>query len=213
MMTAEKMAGALVNVSALIQAQAEYLTQLDQQSGDGDLGVSMRGGFQAVAVCATASQEADVGRLLMRCASAMNERAPSTLGTILSFFMMGMAKKLQGYVNVPLPQMAEAMQAGLAFVMSKTQSKPGEKTVLDALCPAVDALDQCQACGDFLYAFNEASLAASTGAERTKGMLAVHGRAAYYPDKCVGKLDGGAVVGKLIFEAICAYCQARGAIA
>jgi dihydroxyacetone kinase len=211
MMTAAKLAGALRSVSSLVQSQAEYLTRLDQQSGDGDLGVSMRNGFQAAAEYASASDEADVGLLLMRCASAMNESAPSTLGTILSFFMMGAAKKLRGSINVSLQEIVEAMEAGVALIMSRAQSKPGEKTVLDALCPAIDALGQCRACGDFVYAFREAAQAAGRGALSTKNMPSVHGRAAYYPDQCLGKLDGGAVVGKLIFEGIYAYCQGNGA--
>lgn len=211
MITAAEVTGALRTVNDVIQSKVDCLTGLDQQSGDGDLGVSMSNGFRAAAACAIASNEPDVGKLLARCASAMNESAPSTLGTILSFFMMGMAKKLRGYMNISLELATESMEAGIAFVMSKTQAKAGEKTVLDALCPAVDALGQCQVCGDFLYAFKEAALAADCGALSTKDMPSVHGRAAYYPDKCIGKLDGGAVVGKLIFEGIYTYCQENSA--
>jgi dihydroxyacetone kinase len=88
--------------------------------------------------------------------------------------------------------------------MEKAGSKPGEKTILDALHPAVDALRR--ECGDGpAKAFRAAALAAAQGSESTRGMLSKHGRAAYYGEKSIGGLDGGSVAGKLIFEALAAY--------
>jgi dihydroxyacetone kinase len=87
--------------------------------------------------------------------------------------------------------------------MEKAKSKPGEKTVLDALCPGIEALKQHSG-GDARTAWNEAAKAAAAGSENTRNMRSVHGRAAYYGDKSIGILDGGSVVGKLIFEGVAA---------
>jgi dihydroxyacetone kinase len=95
------------------------------------------------------------------------------------------------------------MEAGIASIMEKAKSKPGEKTVLDALCPGIEALKR-HAGDDPRTAWTEAARAAAAGSESTRNMRSVHGRAAYYGDKSIGILDGGSVVGKLIFEAIAA---------
>jgi dihydroxyacetone kinase len=88
--------------------------------------------------------------------------------------------------------------------MEKAGSKPGEKTILDALCPAVEALQR--ECGDEpAKAFQIAAQAAAKGSESTRSMLSKHGRAAYYGEKSIGVIDGGSVVGKLIFEALASY--------
>jgi dihydroxyacetone kinase len=93
--------------------------------------------------------------------------------------------------------------------MEKAGSKPGEKTILDSLCPALEALQAHIADGDMKKAFAEAAAAAAKGSEDTRQMLPKHGRAAYYGDKSLGVLDGGSVVGKLIFETISDYCNTQ----
>ena len=87
--------------------------------------------------------------------------------------------------------------------MEKAGSKPGERTILDSLCPAVNACEKTIAEGGTLeMALKNAARAAADGAEATKQMKPVHGRAAYYGEKSLGHLDGGAVVGQLVFEAL-----------
>ena len=77
-------------ISEVMTQNKEYLIELDQQNGDGDLGISMSAGFNAVASYLKTTEEKDLGRLFMSCSSKFNEAAPSSLGTILSLGMMGM---------------------------------------------------------------------------------------------------------------------------
>lgn len=184
-------------VAEIIYESEPLLTKLDQQNGDGDLGVSMKNGFNAVCTAVNASKETDLGRLLQLSSSTFNENSPSSLGTILSFGMMGMAKALKGKTEATEEELAAAMDKGIELIMSRAGSKPGEKTVLDALYPGVEAL---KAGGD--NARTNAAKAAAEGSENTRNMKACHGRAAYYAEKSIGVLDGGSVVGKLIFEAL-----------
>lgn len=192
-------------VSAVYEKMAEqkdYLIQLDQQNGDGDLGLSMCGGFGALCEALDATEETDFGKVFLMASKTFNETAPSSLGTILSFGMMGMAKKMKGKTEVSQEEMTEAMQAGVDNIMEKAGSKVGEKTILDALVPAIEELRRCggeMAAGDVWAA---AAAAAGQGSESTRQMKSVHGRAAYYAEKSIGILDGGSVVGKLIFEGI-----------
>ena len=114
---------------------------------------------------------------------------------------MGIAKSLKGKENITLEEFADAVLAGIENIMVKAKSKPGEKTILDALCPGAKVLkDNCDK--EANVAFKLAFEAAAEGSESTKQMKSVHGRAAYYGDKSIGVLDGGSVVGKLIFESL-----------
>lgn len=182
-------------------ANKDYLTFLDQQNGDGDLGISMVQGYTVIARYLESVEEQDLGRLFMNCASVFNDAAPSTLGTITSFFLMGMARALKGKREASLEDMVAACEAGLAHMMEKAGSKPGEKTIVDSLEPAVRALRAHLGEGTS-KALAEAEKAAAEGSEATRTMKPVHGRAAYYGDKCVGLLDGGSVAGKLVFESL-----------
>lgn len=192
---------AAVSIYKKMEENRDYLIRLDQQNGDGDLGLSMCGGFEALKDFFAATQEADLGKLFMQAARTFNEAAPSSLGTILSFGMMGMAKALKGKSEATPKELADALCAGVNNIMEKAKSRPGEKTILDALIPGVEAL-RLGADQDLAVACREAAKASAKGSESTRNMKSVHGRAAYYGEKSIGILDGGSVVGKLIFEGI-----------
>ncbi len=201
MLNAATLKAAMLAVSKTMKQNRDYLISLDQRNGDGDLGISMDEGFAAAYAAVDGSAESDLGKLLVTAAKAFNEAAPSSLGTILSFMMMGMAKTLKGHETADAALTGEAFTAGVDKIMERANSKPGEKTVLDALDPAVKAL--CAHAGEgFAAALAAAKEAAKLGAESTKEMKAVHGRAAYYGDKAIGLVDGGAVAGSLLFEAL-----------
>jgi len=186
----------------------DYLTELDQQNGDGDLGVSMSNGFKAVCEYLSSADETDIGRLLFNSSTEFNGAAPSSLGTILSFALLGMAQTLKGKEVATLSEIANAMKIGVDKVMERAGSKLGEKTVLDAVCPAVDALIENIGQGSVI-ALKLAAEAAKSGSESTKEMRSVHGRAAYYGDKSIGIVDGGSVAGYLIFEALYKYVSSK----
>ena len=203
-MNKEKLIQIFESISSVMDKERDYLIELDQQNGDGDLGISMSNGFRAVLSYVQNTDEIDLGKIFMKSSAAFNEAAPSSLGTILSFGMIGVARALKGREDADFSEMTMAMEQGIALIMEKAGSKPGEKTVLDALVPAVDALKSNAASGPQI-AFLRAAEAAAAGSESTKNMLSVHGRAAYYGEKSLGLLDGGSVAGRLIVEAISTY--------
>lgn len=205
-MDIKELAKTIGYINDTMQKQKEYLIQLDQQNGDGDLGISMSSGYKAIYEYLSSCEETDLGKALMKSSSIFNETAPSSLGTITSFFFMGMAKSLKGKTDATLAEIIDAMEAGLNKIMEKAMSKPGEKTILDALYPAIHTLKDHQSEGT-KAAFAAAAKAAGDGSESTKNMRSVHGRAAYYGDKSIGLIDGGSVVGKLIFESLNIYCM------
>lgn len=206
-MNAENVHAAMCRISEKMEKSKDLLVELDQQNGDGDLGLSMASGFASIAKMNV--EERDLGRLFMMMARRFNECAPSSLGTILSFGMMGMAQALKGHEEMSVEELAQAMRKGLENMMEKAGSKQGEKTILDALYPAVAAMEGAP---DASCAFQKAAVAAAEGSERTRQMRAVHGRAAYYGDKSIGLIDGGSVVGRLIFETLADIERFKGGV-
>jgi len=201
MLNAQTLRMAMGEIASVMAENRQYLIELDQRNGDGDLGISMSDGFAAASAFVNTSEESDLGKLLVGASKVFNEAAPSSLGTIMSFCMMGMARTLKGHESADTALVGEAMVAGVAKIMERANSKPGEKTVLDALDPAARAL--CDHAGEGASAaWQAAAKAAAEGSDSTANMQAVHGRAAYYGDKTIGMIDGGSVAGKLIFEAL-----------
>ena len=176
-----------------------YLVELDQRNGDGDLGISMSEGFNALVEVLNQTEETDLGKVFRDLSKTFNESAPSSLGTILSFGLMGMAKELKGKTEVSRQEFSVALEKGLDNILDKTGSKVGEKTIIDSLSPGIESLLSSGSEEDKV-AFQNAYEASKDGAEKTKEMMAVHGRAAYYGEKSLGLIDGGAVVGTLIFK-------------
>lgn len=192
------------SISNIMDENKDYLIELDAQNGDGDLGISMSNGFKALVTFLENNKETDIGKVFMKMGSAFNEASPSSLGTILSFGMIGMAKSLKGKNRIELIDIAQAFENGIKTIMDKADSKLGEKTILDSLYYGAETLKNNSNLSP-KEAFEKAFKSASEGSENTKNMKAVHGRASYYGDKSIGILDGGSVVGKLIFEGIYNY--------
>ena len=157
----------ITSISDIMTENKDYLVSLDQQNGDGDLGISMSSGYEAVKNYVIASEERDLGKILMKCSSVFNEAAPSSLGTITAFGFMGMAKALKGKEEATFAECADALDAGLNKIMEKAKSKPGEKTILDALYPAIEVLKNSDG-SDKVAALKSAAAASAEGSENTQ---------------------------------------------
>lgn len=182
----------------------EYLIELDSKAGDGDLGISMCQGFAGVLdeLKALDIASTEPKKIVMKAAMAINEHSPSSLGTILSAGMMGGAKAISGKDSLGVQEYKEFVQGALDSICSRAGSKRGEKTILDAIGGALDSLNECDDATSLKEAAQKVADGAYRGMEKTKEMMAVHGRAAYYQEKTIGNIDGGATVGMLIFKAI-----------
>lgn len=192
-------------ISEEIDRNREYLIELDRQAGDGDLGISMSDGFHAVLNYLEKTNDVDMAKIWSQCGNVFNEAAPSSLGTIFTFIFKGMAVSMKGLKKFDMVQLSCALDMGIKKAMEKAGSSQGEKTIFDSLIPAVESmLINEQKSVEML---KEAAKAAAYGCEMTRNMQAVWGRAAYYGEDSIGKLDGGAVVGMLIFKAMSEYSE------
>ncbi|WP_295883253.1 dihydroxyacetone kinase subunit L [uncultured Anaerococcus sp.] len=192
----------IIQIRNLIDNNKSYLVELDQKFGDGDLGVSMSQGFNGI--LNDYEDNNDLGRLLLDISRNFNESAPSSLGTIISFGIMGMAKSLKDKNEIGSEEFYCALISGVENIEKKAHSKEGEKTIIDSIRPALRKAEPFKSDG-FVILSQKLMEGSAEGANSTKDMISKHGRAAYHNEKTLGHIDGGAYVGKLIFEAISNY--------
>lgn len=186
-----------------INQDEEYLTQLDASTGDGDLGITMAKGFKSIYEEIDNIDSDDMGIIFMKLGMKMNETVPSTMGTLLSICLLKSAKEVKGLNEIGIAEIAEMCKSAVTGVCERGKVKVGERTMVDALYPASESLIKSSKEKVTLKeAFESAFKAAECGAEETKKLKPVHGRAAYYADKIIGKSDSGAVAVMSIFNGI-----------
>ncbi|GLZ11405.1 dihydroxyacetone kinase [Actinomadura sp. NBRC 104425] len=176
--------------AAAEDAHAE-LTALDRHSGDGDFGDNLRGGLRA----AVAAFERSGGPAFGVLGTVFLDEVGGTSGPLLGLLFTEIARALESGADAAA--WAEGAAAGLAAIQRVGEAKVGDRTLVDALAPAVDAL---RAGGD--DAFAAAARAAAEGAARTAELRARMGRASYVGDRVKGRPDPGAVGVALLFWAL-----------
>ncbi|PPS89715.1 dihydroxyacetone kinase subunit DhaL [Streptomyces sp. MH60] len=179
--------------TALVDREAERLTALDSPIGDADHGSNLQRGFTAVA--ATLEKEAPdtPGAVLILAGRQLISTVGGASGPLYGTLLRRTGKALGDSPEVSAEQLAEALRAGVDAVRTLGGAAPGDKTMVDALVPAVDAL------GD---SFAAARTAAADGAEATTPMQARKGRASYLGERSIGHQDPGATSAALLFEAL-----------
>ena len=198
----------LKEADRIMNENREYLINLDSVVGDGDLGLTMGDGFKAAYVSTQESSETDAGKLLYGAGKAMSTAVPSTMGTLMASGLMQAGKVLKGKMELGNDDMTALFQGYLEGVMNRGKAKIGEKTFLDGLAPAVEAMKESLAGGENLKeAAKKAAVAAEKGFEATTTMLAVHGRAATRGEASRDLKDPGAAVAMLLMQAFEAACE------
>jgi dihydroxyacetone kinase-like protein len=184
-------------VAASVTAHAAELTDLDAAIGDGDHGVNLRRGFDA-AVAALATFEADTaGAVLTKTGTTLVSKVGGASGPLYGSLFRALGKTLSGDPSA----FADGLRAGLDAIVRLGKAAPGDKTMVDALTPAVDAYAAAAASG-FAAAASAASAAAAAGAAATTPLQARKGRASYLGERSAGHQDPGATSTALIFAAL-----------
>ena len=196
----------LARIADVMAQNREELIRLDGLCGDSDLGLTMKAGYAAAAQAAAQSEDADLGRLFYTAGKAMANAVPSTMGTLMASGLLGAGKALKGVTQMTAADHLTFLRAYMDAVQERGKAQPGDKTVLDALAPAVTALSEAlQSQEPLPQAMGKAAQAARQGYEDTKGMLARHGRMAIRGEESRPYFDPGAAVGALLVEAWAAY--------
>jgi phosphoenolpyruvate---glycerone phosphotransferase subunit DhaL len=188
--------------SAAVAVEADHLTQLDSAIGDGDHGVNMTRGFSAVVEAVDGSEEPP-GKQLILAGKTLVSKVGGASGPLWGTALrragraVGSAEALEG------TQLVDALAAGLAGVVELGAAEPGDKTMVDALAPAIVALRAALEEGEPLEAAVAAAAdAADAGARATVPMQARKGRASYLGERSVGHQDPGATSTAVIVRAL-----------
>lgn len=189
----KQMAAIIKGMAKKIEAEKDYLTQLDNEIGDGDHGINLARGFEAVEKKLPSLAGGDIGALLkgvgMQLVSTVGGASGPLYGT--AFMKAGMACK--GLTELDGPAFVKAMEAAVDGIKMRGKATEGEKTMLDALCPALKVMQDEVAAGKSLKeALQDAAAAAEKGVEYTKTIIATKGRASYLGERSLGHQDPGA---------------------
>ena len=192
MITRSTVIAVIKDIAARIDRDWQYLTDLDQAIGDGDHGINLHRGFTAV--MQKLPEDKDIGTILKTVGMTLVSTVGGASGPIYGTAFMKMGMKLAGKEEITREELLGALDEAVAGIKQRGHAVRGEKTILDALEPAIDAL---KAGGSW----DDAVKAAQDGIEYTKTIIATKGRASYLGERSLGHQDPGATSVTLMLRA------------
>lgn len=179
--------------AASVDREAERLTALDSPIGDADHGSNLQRGFRAVAAALEKEPPGTPGGVLTLAGRQLISTVGGASGPLYGTLLRRTGKALGDAGEVSAEQLAEALRAGVDAVMTLGGAALGDKTMIDALVPAVDALGE---------SFTAARTAAEEGAVATTPLQARKGRASYLGERSIGHQDPGATSAALLIAGL-----------
>jgi dihydroxyacetone kinase-like protein len=193
----------LRHAAEVIHAQRDQLTALDAAIGDADHGANLDRGFAAVVDALATQTQSDAGALLKAVGMRLISTVGGASGPLYGTAFRRAGKTLEGYSELNADDLLRALRAFADGVMTMGKAEPGDKTMVDALVPAVDALERALEAGSTLdAALRSAAEAAQAGAVATIPIIARRGRASYLGERSIGHQDPGATSAALILQAL-----------
>jgi phosphoenolpyruvate---glycerone phosphotransferase subunit DhaL len=175
----------------------EELVKLDTAIGDGDHGTNMNRGMTKAMEKVNGAEQADAGAVLKTVAMALVSTVGGAAGPLYGTLFLQMGNALAGQSAVDLPAYAAAWRKALEGVQARGKAEPGDKTMVDALIPAVEALE---AASDLDGGLHAAVQAAEEGMKATTPLVARKGRASYLGERSAGHQDPGATSTYYLFK-------------
>lgn len=189
-------------VAGVINTNSTYLTQLDAAIGDADHGANMDRGFKAVLNKMPEISDKDIGTIFKTTGMTLISTVGGAGGPLYGTFFLQAGTKTVGKMELSLSDWAEALESALSGVLMRGKAELGDKTMVDALTPAVNALKQAiQDNQPINKALGLSAEAAKAGMEGTIPLVARKGRASYLGERSAGHQDPGATSTYLILNA------------
>lgn len=177
----------------LIAEKKEFLTELDAAIGDADHGINMNRGFQAVMKKVDELSTQNIGAILKTVGMTLLSTVGGAGGPLYATFFLQAGMKTTGKMELTLAEWATALKAAVDGVQMRGKAELGDKTMIDALVPAVQALQTAQENGaSFQEALQQCAHAAEEGMKATVPLVARKGRASYLGERSAGHQDPGA---------------------
>lgn len=200
--TQEAVRAWLQRCAAVLEENRDYLTQLDAAIGDADHGVNMDRGFKAAMTKLASLDTQDIGAVFKTVGMALVSTVGGAGGPLYGTFFLQLGVKTAGQQELTPQDWAEALEAAVNGVIARGQARPGDKTMVDALLPALEAYKAALDEGvSFPEALARSAAAAEEGMKATIPMVAKKGRASYLGERSAGHQDPGATSSYLILRA------------
>ena len=197
-------------VAAAMEAEKDHLSALDGAIGDGDHGVTMSTGFQAVQKALDGlAEDAAPADVLNAAAKTFLNAVGASAGPLYATGLMRAGAAVKGRDSVDAAAMADVIDAMAEGIAQRGKAELGQKTMLDAWRPAAEAALAAKAGGAIGAVVEGAAKAARKGAEATAAMMPGKGRSANLGERAVGHVDPGAASAALILEAMARWAGAR----
>lgn len=193
MLDTAKAAEIIRAIAARMEAEKDFLTQLDNEIGDGDHGINLARGFKSVLEKLPEWESGDIGAMFKGVGMQLVSNVGGASGPLYGTAFMKAGNALKGKSEASAADFAVALNAAIGGIKMRGKSEEGEKTMLDALCPAYKVLAEAIDGGaELKEALGKAIAAAENGVEYTKTIIATKGRASYLGERSIGHQDPGA---------------------
>jgi len=193
-----------------VVANEAYFSQLDAVVADGDFGYSLASGFSAVLAGFDQFDRASVGAFLKKVAMVISSKVGGASGPLWGTAFLRAAAVAGDKQTLEPADVIAMLRAAAGGISQRGGAALGDKTLLDALIPATDALEAAlKAPGDGVAAAQRAAEEARRAAQATLGMIAKKGRASYTGERSIGSVDAGAIAIAVIAEAVSAAWRER----
>jgi dihydroxyacetone kinase-like protein len=197
--------------AARVAEEKDLLTDLDSAIGDADHGINMHRGMQPVVGRLADTRPATADELFKLVGMTLVSTVGGASGPLYGSFFLRLAAACGPVADVAPAELGKAVQAGVDGLVARGRPELGDKTMFDALQPALDALEAALAAGQKVgQAFTAAWQAALEGRDATIPMVARKGRASYLGERSAGHQDPGATSSALLFEAAATAFAAEG---
>ena len=192
-MDTKKLLAIIAAIAKKIEAEKDFLTQLDNEIGDGDHGINLARGFKSVEEKLPTFADKDIGAILKGVGMQLVSTVGGASGPLYGTAFMKAGNVCKGKIKLTPYDFAAAFDAAIGGVKMRGKAVEGEKTMLDALCPAYKAFKNGLDGGKNLVdALADGVDAAEKGVEFTKTIIATKGRASYLKERSLGHQDPGA---------------------
>ncbi|MBU3197852.1 dihydroxyacetone kinase subunit L [Clostridium estertheticum] len=193
----------LNKIAEVLEKNKIYLSELDAAIGDGDHGINMNKGFNAVVTKLKDDDGLDIGVILKKTGMALVSNVGGAAGPLYGTAFMKAAAAINGKADIDVKDYIEILEAALGGVMMRGKAQRGEKTMIDAIAPAIVAMEEAEDAGkNPLEVLKASKDAAMQGVEYTKTIIATKGRASYLGERSIGHQDAGATSSYLILNTV-----------
>lgn len=180
----------------------QRLTEMDQAVGDGDFGFSVARGFSAVQADLAAKPPSDIRTLCSNAASVLIKTMGGSSGPLFGTFFLRAGATCAGKSELAAADVAAFFQAGVEGMQQRGKAAVGDKTMMDALIPAAEAMRRAaEAGGSLADVLDQGVAAADAGAQATIAMQARKGRGSYLGERSIGHPDPGAIAAHMLIKA------------